>query len=369
MGRMTEGPSVGRRILEMYSVCTLLTALALVAGAAARQAGAASAGFPHIPVWDYPGAFQDSSLYNRFACVGSFGPLSDSLHDRARTITVRFLRDRRAEARPDFGGYRVWRVSGVPDTGQMTLIRRFSLNPDAEITWHFSTVDTTTLEFTCAGAVAHDSVVTFVDPDSSGNYVKVCRRVDRFGRCLSRGDSILALLAPPGPHDGFRTWYAVTYEALNTLDNVNLDLFVPGPYDTSNGYANCGTPGDSTTCPRINLNNRAANMTAVPVEATGGPLPNPLQVAVVPNPYRANEAWDLPGGHEVHFINLPARATIKIFTVAGDLVAKLEHDDAVHDFQRWDLKNENGSEVASGIYLFRIEAGNFTFQNRFVVVR
>ena len=123
----------------------------------------------------------------------------------------------------------------------------------------------------CDGGVVHDSVVTFVDPDSNGNYVKVCRRVDRFGRCLSRGDSVFKLVAPPGPHDGFLTWYSVTYEALNVQDNVNIDLFVPGPYDTSGNYANCGTPGDSTTCPRINLNNKLTNMIAQPVEPDGRP--------------------------------------------------------------------------------------------------
>ena len=69
----------------------------------------------------------------------------------------------------------------------------------------------------------NDSVVTFVDPDSNGNYVKNCRRLDRFGRCLSRGDSVFRLVAPPGPHDGFRTWYAVTYELKNTTLDATYD--------------------------------------------------------------------------------------------------------------------------------------------------
>jgi hypothetical protein len=347
----------------------VLTALVLATSAAPRPAAAAGSGFPHIAVWAFPGAWQDSSMFNRFRCVGSFQPMADSIREQPRTVTVRFLRDRRAEARPDFGGYRLWRVTNTPDSTQMVLLRRFSVNVNAGLTWNFSRVDTTTLQFICANSVVHDSVVTFVDPDSNGNYVKVCRRVDRFDRCLSRGDSVMKLIAPPGPHDGFRTWYAVTYEALNVQDNVNIDLFVPGPYDTSGNYANCGTPGDSTTCPRINLNNKLANIIAAPVEPTAGPTVNPLQVSVVPNPYRANESWDLAGGHEVHFINLPARATIRIFTVAGDLVTTLEHDDATHDFERWDLKNGSGKDVASGIYLYRIDASPYTFQNRFVVLR
>lgn len=341
-------------------------ALALLAGAAPARA---QSGFPHIPIWAYAGAFQDSTLVNQFVCAGSMGPRPDSLREQPRTISVRFKRDRRVEARPDFGGYRIWRVTGTPDTTNMVLLRRFSLNPDAGLTWNFSRVDTTNLLFFCNGAVANDSIVTFVDPDSSGNWVKVCRRVDRFGRCLTLRDSIMKLVAPPGPHDGFRTWYAITYEALNTVDNVNLDLFVPGPYDTSDNYARCRVNGDSTTCPRINLNNKQANMIPAPIEPTAGPTQNLLRVSVVPNPYRADEAWDQPGGHEVHFINLPAHSTIKIYTVAGDLVIKLNHDDPIRDFERWDLKNQNGQDVASGIYMYRVESASLAFQNRFVVVR
>jgi len=359
--------SRGRRF-EFPRHLAFALALAVLAGANAPPARAQT-GFPTIPLWGYAGAYQDSTLFNPFVCGGFFGPRPDSLRQQPRTISIRFHRDRRAEARPDFGGYRVWRAVGTPDTSRMLLLRRYSLNPNAAITWNFSRVDTTSLNFICDSRVVNDSIVTFVDPDSSGNWEKVCRRVDHFGRCLSPRDSVMKLVPPPGPHDGFRTWYSITYEGLNTTDNVNLDLFVPGPYDTSGNYAHCGTPGDSTTCPRINLNNKAANMIAEPIEPTAGPTQNLSTVSVVPNPYRANEAWDQPGGHEVHFINLPARSTIKIYTVAGDLVVKLEHDDPVRDFERWDLRNQSGHEVASGIYMYRVESASLTFQNRFVVVR
>jgi hypothetical protein len=365
----TEGEAVTeashwRPRLRHAAVTWLLLAAAFGAPATARAAG-----FPHIPVWAMPRGFEDGSHFKPDSCVGLLTPPADSLIARPRTITVRFLRDRRAEARPDFGGYRVWRAVNSPDTSRMTLIRRFSKNINAGLTWNFSTVDTTTLEFMCHNEVVHDSVVTFVDPDSSGNFVKECRRVDRFGRCLSRGDSVFRLVSPPGPHDGFLTWYSVTYEALNVQDNVNLDLFVPGPYDTSDNFANCGTPGDSTTCPRINLNNKFANMIAQPVIPTPGPTENLRTVGVVPNPFRGAEAWDQPGTSELHFINLPPHALIKIYTVAGDLVAELTHDDPVHDFQPWNLKNQSGNDVSSGIYMYRIESGEFTFQSRFVVVR
>jgi hypothetical protein len=350
--------------------------------------------FPRIPVCAFAGAWRDSSRLEdpliRRRCVGSFaGPMDPPVEERARTVTVRFRRDRRAEARRDFGGYRLYRIVNrfrqengrfVPDTSYAMLIRRFSRQTGDERTWSFSVVDTTTLEFKCRDnsivatpKVVHDSIVTFVDPDSNGNYIKVCRVRDpqegTEGRCISRFDSVFVLKTPPGPHDGFFTWYAVTYEGRNQgLDGNYADLFVP---DTTGRLGPCTNPLDPNTCP--NLNHKAMNLTAEPVSPTGGPTRNLERVVVVPNPYRAREAWDRPGVTEVHFVNLPREALIRIYTVAGDLVAELRHNDAVHDFERWNLKNQNQQDVASGIYMYRVESTvggqPFSFQDRFVVIR
>ena len=59
---------------------------------------------------------------------------------------------------------------------------------------------------------------------------------------------------------------------------------------------------------------------AGPVEPTGGPALDLQRVLAVPNPYRGSEVWDRPGQSEVHFINLPTQARIRIYTLAGDLV-------------------------------------------------
>jgi hypothetical protein len=306
-------------------------------------------------------------------------------------LSLRFLRDRTAEMRPDFGGYRVYRMINTPDTSRAVLLRRFSINPGSELTWKFSTVDSAG-NFHCPpgpplkplsemGPVVNDSIVTFVDPDSNGTYVKVCRRTDGLngtGRCLSPGDSVFVLWAPPGPHDGFRTWYTITYEKRNTTDTDYEDLFVP---DTTGNFARCDTTGmglaayDTTnvlmfnvrnTCP--NLNTKALNLVG-PAEPTAGPTANLEQVLAVPNPFRASEAWDQAAQNEIHFINLPKVATIKIFTVSGDLVRTLSHNDSIRDFERWDLKSGAGQPVASGIYLYRVESAAYAFQNRLIIIR
>jgi hypothetical protein len=313
----------------------LVLALALGAGAGAVKTARAQT-FPSIKLWAYPGAYQNAA---------------DSLREQARTITLRWMRDPVAEAMPSFGGYRIYRVFHTPDTTRLELIRRFSKQQtDSLIMWHFATI---------SGATPDDQrIATFIDPDSSGSFFKRCRR-DSLGQCYSPGDSIIVLIPPPGPHDGFRTWYTITYEARNEASNDYIDLFVP---DT------VGCPyAQRDSCP--NLNNKLRNLMASPVEATIGPTANLQRVSVVPNPFRASEVWDLAGAHEVHFINLPPQAKITIYTVAGDRVAELQHSDTVRDFERWDLKNGKGNAVASGIYMYRVEAASFFFQDRFIVIR
>jgi len=341
-----------------------LAAVALSATAGAALAQQASA-FPSIKAWVHQGAWDDSTDIYPFAPVGYFqAPMEDSLIPRSRTLTLRWLRDRVAEQRPDFGGYRIYRMVNAPDSSHAVLLRRYSLN-DTLQTWKFSRVDSATATFRCTGCAneASDSLATFVDPDSTGRFEKVCRRLDQFGRCISVGDSVLRLIAPPGPHDGFLTWYSITYEKKNTTDADNEDLFVP---DTLDNWGRCGSYGVPGSCP--NLNHKLRNLFG-PYEPTGGPSADLERVRVVPNPYRGAEAWDQPGANELHFINLPSQSTIKIYTVSGDLVRTLKHSDPVRDFEKWDLKSDHLKDVASGIYIYRIEAASFEFQSRLVVIR
>ena len=134
----------------------------------------------------------------------------------------------------------------------MELIRRFSRQRGDYLGWYFSAVDTTdpALPFRCGGELAHDSIATFVDPDSNGHYEKFCPFEDpRSHRCAV--DSVFRLVAPPGPHDGISTYYAITIEARNAgTAGTYEDLYVPGTEpDTRNNYELCASH-DPATCPR-----------------------------------------------------------------------------------------------------------------------
>ncbi len=100
-------------------------------------------------------------------------------------------------------------------------------------------------------------------------------------------------------------------------------------------------------------------------------------VWVVPNPYRAHAAWDrppVPGDpfrRHVDFCGLPrSPAAIGIYTVAGDLVTRLDHDGTNGDGQAsWNLITRNGQEAESGIYLFTVDSRLGHFVGKFVVIR
>lgn len=121
------------------------------------------------------------------------------------------------------------------------------------------------------------------------------------------------------------------------------------------------------------LNGRFGDVVAP--HATG--RPDASSVWVVPNPFRAKADWDLPpvsgDPHTRHidFLGLPrARSTIRIWTVAGDFVAQVDHDGTAGDGQAsWNLISRNGQEVESGIYLFTVDSALGRSVGRFVVIR
>lgn len=105
--------------------------------------------------------------------------------------------------------------------------------------------------------------------------------------------------------------------------------------------------------------------------------PNAGQVWVVPNPYRGNAPWDrppVPGdpfGRHIDFFGLPrAHSVIKVWTVAGDLVAQIDHDGTTGSGEAsWNLISRNGQDVESGIYLFTVDSPLGHAIGRFVIVR
>ena len=93
------------------------------------------------------------------------------------------------------------------------------------------------------------------------------------------------------------------------------------------------------------------------------------KIKVVPNPYVLASAYELKdpsikrgrGAREIHFINLPPEATIRIYTITGELVDVLHHVPGDPEYisptvQKWNLLNKDSQEIAYGVYIYHVEA-------------
>jgi len=119
-------------------------------------------------------------------------------------------------------------------------------------------------------------------------------------------------------------------------------------------------------------------------QAVPGPAPGESRAGatVFPNPYRVEARWDqgrLVRDHYLWFANLPPRATLRIYTLSGDLVFETRFDGASYRGEgarglydptsqldtpppslsgtsyAWNLISSHGQAVATGLYLYSVE--------------
>lgn len=103
-----------------------------------------------------------------------------------------------------------------------------------------------------------------------------------------------------------------------------------------------------------------------------------LDVKVVPNPFLVRAAWDLDNDYrKIQFINLPTECTIRIYTIAGDIVKTIHHtepykggfDSETRGTAFWNLMTTNNQKVATGVYVFYLESPYGNDVGRFAIIR
>ena len=77
-------------------------------------------------------------------------------------------------------------------------------------------------------------------------------------------------------------------------------------------------------------------------------------INVVPNPYYGYSEYEISQlDNRIKITNLPKKTTIRIFTVNGTLVKTIKKSDDLTSAD-WDLKNDHGIPVASGLYIIHV---------------
>ena len=84
------------------------------------------------------------------------------------------------------------------------------------------------------------------------------------------------------------------------------------------------------------------------------------RIVAVPNPFYLLSGYDPnPGSKQMRFHHLPATCKISIFNIAGDLVRTITKDDPTTAITYWDMLTDRGLPVASGIYIYVVDAPGF----------
>jgi hypothetical protein len=83
-------------------------------------------------------------------------------------------------------------------------------------------------------------------------------------------------------------------------------------------------------------------------------------ITVTPNPYKIaslNDVRNNPSSHNIDFLNLPSAYTLTIVDVSGQIVFQTSASNAVDGKFTWDLFSKDGTEVASGLYIYHVQYG------------
>ena len=243
----------------------------------------------------------------------------------------------------DFEGYKVYRSLYDPSTWEM--IAAFDnrneevLVKDADGNVINPKVDAATGE-----------TINFLDPryeTTQGEYVLVDLPSVTHNFSDKGGEFLGA--TTEAPIYGLRYFYTVV-----AFDPDKPDLFMQSQESAKSNYKKNSISGaPEPVIPRYPLENDLAD------------------VRVVPNPYKGTALFETRYEDKIMFTNIPPATKISIYTLAGDLVDTIYHEDGYGDVL-WDLISRNTQKVVSGLYIYVVEREKPSYKKvvgKFVIIR
>mgnify|MGYP002859010246 CR=1 FL=1 len=191
-------------------------------------------------------------------------------------------------------------------------------------------------------------------------------------------------LASPKFFDGDTTPYFYRFEFPNQLNGFQY-IYSVTSFDKGDVTQNLGSLESSI------LGNSQRIIVGTPANNDAN-----AEVGVYPNPYYGSAVWDGSGNkkellRKIYFYNLPSNCEISVWTLAGDLVDRFEHDASTYngsDLQwfttysdgtqkfaggehAWDMITANDQAIASGLYIFTVKDLNSgeVKKGKFVIVK
>ncbi|MFH1958452.1 MAG: MBL fold metallo-hydrolase [bacterium] len=103
----------------------------------------------------------------------------------------------------------------------------------------------------------------------------------------------------------------------------------------------------------------------------GESITNLMKAYAYPVPYKPSDGKDETGTDRISFANLGSKATIKIYTISGELVKTLHYLYSSGEMvQEWyPVTNESNEKVASGLYIYYISNGVEEKHGNLIIIR
>jgi len=224
-----------------------------------------------------------------------------------------------------------------------------------------------------------DEMEDIPDPDYIGYYTDG-REYDLAGYRVYRSDYL-----PIGPWDiiadipvGSPGYYSMTngqYSIIDTTVSLGQSYYYAlSAYDTGHDSwpvnpAHRFPETGSNRVPPLETS-IFANRTIRPFRATIPARDDLSDIVVVPNPFIMRSGAVTPDDRDViQFVNLPTPATIRIYTMRGDLVKTIYHTDD-SGIAWWNQQTDYGQFAQSGVYIYHIEVpGQGATRGRFAIIR
>ncbi|MCK4252127.1 T9SS type A sorting domain-containing protein [candidate division WOR-3 bacterium] len=154
-------------------------------------------------------------------------------------------------------------------------------------------------------------------------------------------DNIFPILDADGPW--VSVWLTNSRTSRSRMSkNINYTYTITASKGNLTGTVRGVDPDETWYCPDPMI----PNHTVIIVLGTDqGVMPRLL---IYPNPYKGDQAWP----EKITFGNLLAQTTIRIYTLSGDLVKKIEHQAQTDGgIEEWDISN-----IASGVYIYSVKS-------------
>jgi hypothetical protein len=158
------------------------------------------------------------------------------------------------------------------------------------------------------------------------------------------------------------------------VDDAEITEFEVTPFTTTNPGHNLSFVYNDWSNGKPRVAHLYPEVEGNPIALTGASKPGPNEEPNVPTHYSLDQNFPNPFNPSTtlpYSLKEGAHVTISIYNVLGQNVKTLvnEYQDAGHYTKVWDGHDDSGSEVASGIYFYRIKAGDFSDIKKMVLMK